>query len=146
MSAAPMLEFDDASPVVLRFDLAALTQDLPAAREPQREIGPRLTSLDIALLLEAQKCADGASNMPPRRELVRAAIGEAEYQKWWRDFAEAEKEVFRLRVVELETQRTALLAAQFALVDYAAAQLGCAARADEVLERLRTPATGAARE
>lgn len=86
-----------------RLDVAAVVKSV--AREIFRpEPAPKLDAMELELLRQAERCANGESDMPPRRELVAAALREVERERWWRDYAEAEVAILRERVAELEAR------------------------------------------
>ena len=72
-----------------RVDVAAVVQ-MVVRESVQSEPAPKLDAMELELLRQAERCATGDAQMPPRRELVAAALREVERERWWRDYAEAE--------------------------------------------------------
>lgn len=135
MSAAPMLSQEPAAPAILHIDLAALAATLPPAAV--RAPAPKLDAMELELLRMAERCAGGDLSMPPRRELIGAALREAERERWWRDEAEAEGVRLRAQVAELRLQRRDLLSLVDELLGWASGVLGCMPAGREVLQRIR---------
>lgn len=131
--------------VTATIDLAGIVAALPTHPErPQ----PAMTALDAALLAQAERSAKGDESQPPRRELIAAALREADREQWWRDVAEAE--VVRLRaqltqahaqVRDLKQQRDRLIAVVSELTEWAARRLGCLPSTTDVLARVRGEST-----
>lgn len=123
-------------------DIAAIARQVSPEPLPAR--APALTPLELQLLDAAEQCARGDAAMPPRRELVGAALREAERERWWRDVAEAESEARRHTILRLERELSDVRAARrdllnllFEIVGWAAGVLGCKPAAREVFPRIR---------
>ncbi|MBX3173246.1 MAG: hypothetical protein KF709_02485 [Gemmatimonadaceae bacterium] len=152
--SAPAIDYlTNGAPSVLHIDLAQLALE---ADRSARAVMPPMPhpedAMERQLLDSAKDCAAG-NVIPPRRELIAAALREAERQQWWRDVAEAEKAALLEKVEakerafatsdhELRTQRQRLIGVISELIGWASGVLGCAPEADEVLKRVRAQGSG----
>lgn len=123
---------DPQAPGILHIDVAALAKDVRPALLPKP---PARSALDEQLLEEARKCAGGDKDMPPRRELVAAALREIERQQWWRDRAEETEQALR-------QTRHDQLGIQFELVADAARTYRCDPSTLVVLGAIRAKGSG----
>jgi hypothetical protein len=105
----------------VRIDVANVLDQVRAADRP---------ALDAELLEQARRCAAGAANQPPRRELIGVALREVAREQRLRGEVEA-------ALVHAREARRQLLMIQAELVGVLATQLGCDPDPKQVLARIR---------